>query len=477
MAVIQPVRINPGLRSSLSNLAKPLQEIEPQSTDWILISVVGVLFVIGQLMAYSTTFYWSMSQEGNPYSIYLKQLGYGVGGLVLFVIFSRIDYGRWNRTALTAIAIIAIALIAVLLVGTDTFGARRSLFGGSLQPSEPAKIIILMYGAAWLASRRKQVTSITVGLLPFVIIIGSMVALIAAEPDISTSLIILLAASAMFFMAGASLVQIVLTGGAAAGVAYFMVTVFQHVSNRLSGCANGCENVFQINRALIAIGSGGLFGSGMGLSYQKFGFLPMSHTDSVIAVVAEEMGLLGVALVLALFAIMAYRALRIAQRADTTFGAFWAVGLITWIMMQAVLNFLANNAIIPLPGVPVPFISYGGSSLISVLVASGILVSISRGTRFISKSSEDQDDEEEKSRGGNAEKVASSDIRRRNSGTRTTRTNRSGRSEDASTTEYIGRDVKFKPRLGRGSDTTGAGGAIRWRNGRYGTGTRNTRGR
>jgi cell division protein FtsW (lipid II flippase) len=379
--------------------------------------------------------------------------------------------------ALPAIALTVLALIAVLLVGTVTFGARRTLFGGSLQPSEPAKIIILMYGAAWLASRRKQVTSISIGLFPFVVIIGSMVALIAAEPDLSTSVIILLAASAMFFMAGASVIQIVLVGGAAAGFAYLMVTVFQHVSNRLTEFANGYESVYQIKRALIAIGSGGIFGNGIGLSYQKFGLLPAQNTDSVIAVVAEEMGLIGVALVLGLLAVLAYRALRIAQRADTTFGAFWAVGLVTWIMSQALLNLLANNGLIPLPGVPVPFISYGGSSLISVLAASGILISISRGTKMMSNSADSDDDGEEVPGGGNNEKVASTTIRRRDSGSRSARTNRSKQIEDDRSTEIIGRDVKFRPRLGRGSDTTGSSGSIRWRNGRYGTGTRYPRGR
>ncbi len=476
MAAIQPFRTLRGLRTSISSLAQPPSDTEPRTTDWILISVVGALVVLGLFMAYSTTFYWSVSEDGNPMGYFLKQLGYAGIGVVLFIILSRVDYGFWNRMALPAIAVTVIALIAVLVFGTHRFGAQRTLFGGSLQPSEPAKIIILMYGAAWLASRRKQVTNIRVGLIPFVFFNALIVGLIALEPDISTSIIILLAASAMFFMAGASVIQIILSVGAAAGVAYLMVTFVQHASNRVAQFMNGFESVYQIKQGLIAIGSGGIFGYGIGLSYQKFGLLPAQNTDSVFAVVAEEMGLLGVALILGLLLVLAYRGLRIAQRADTLFGAFWAVGIIIWITMQALLNLLAMNGYLPLPGIPVPFISYGGSSLISVLAACGILVSISRGTKILSNSSDIDEGEEEQPRGGITEKVASANFRRRDSGTRSARTNRSKQVEDSST-EIIGRDVKFRPRLGRGSDTTGSGGSVRWRNGRYGTGTRDARGR
>ncbi|HEY3289006.1 MAG TPA: FtsW/RodA/SpoVE family cell cycle protein, partial [Anaerolineae bacterium] len=380
MAAIQPVRSSRGLRSSLSSLAQPAER-KPLSTDWILVSIVGALVIFGLIMSYSTTFYWSVSQEGNPFSLFFKQLIYAGVGLVLFLVLSYLDYGIWHKLALPLMVLAIGLLLAVLFFGTRTFGATRTLFNGSLQPSEPAKIIILLYGAAWLASRRKQVTSITVGLVPFIIIIGTVVGLIIAEPDLSTSIIILIAASAMFFLAGASLIQIVMVGGLAAGLAYLMVGVFQHVSNRISGFKNGFEEVYQIKQALISIGSGGLFGTGIGGSYQKFGLLPAQHTDSVIAVVTEEMGLIGMVIVLILLAALAYRCLVIVQRSDTPFGAFWAIGLTTWLMMQALLNMMANTGLIPLPGVPIPFISYGGSSLISVLAAAGILVSISRGTK------------------------------------------------------------------------------------------------
>ncbi|MCL4504695.1 MAG: FtsW/RodA/SpoVE family cell cycle protein [Chloroflexi bacterium] len=483
MATIQPIRSDRSPRSSITHTSRKARDAKLPEMDWVLVFVVGALLVLGIVMAYSTTFYWSASasKDGSPFTQLLKQLGFAAIGIVLFIVLSRLDYGIWNRLSLPAILLTLLVLVAVLIWGESAFGAKRTLFG--FQPSEPAKIVALMYGATWLASRRKQVTSISVGLIPFAVIIGIVVALIAIEPDFSTSAIILLAASAMFFLAGASLIQIVLVSGAAVGFAYLMVNVFQHASDRLTSFftsfSNGQGPHYHILQSLLAFGEGGIFGKGIGAGYQKFGLLPTPHTDSVIAVVAEEMGLLGVAVVLGLFALLAYRSLRIAQKADTTFGAFWAIGIIVWIMMQTLLNLLAMTGLLPLPGVPVPFLSVGGSSLIAVLAACGILVSISRGTRIL-PSGEDSDNEgADELLGGKPDNSASTTIRRRDSGSRAARTDRSQKLEDhgRDASSIVGRDVKFTPRLRKGSGATRIRSAVRWRDGRYGTGSGYPRGR
>jgi cell division protein FtsW len=496
MATIQSTRAARGMRSNSTlrrSTAGPgsrrARAIEQPATDWFLVAIVLVLVVLGLIMAYSTTFYWSATSEGSPFTLFAKQLLYAVIGLVCFVVLSRIDYGIWRRWVLPAIAAAALSLVAVLIWGDTVFNARRTLLNGSLQPSEPAKIIILMYGAAWLASRREQVTSIRNGLAPFAVIVGLIVGFIVLQPDLSTSAIIFIAAAAMFFMAGASLYQILLVGCISVIAFIGLVNVFPHAMDRLQGFVGALGNPentqYHIQQSLLAIGDGGLFGSGIGAGRQKFGLLPTPHTDSVFAVLAEELGLLGVVVTLGLYVLLAYRSLRVAQKAGNAFGSFWAIGIITWIMMQALLNLLAMTGMLPLPGVPVPFLSVGGSSLISILAACGILVSISRGSRVVDEDGVPGGDEGDEPFGGRFNYRASSSVRRRNSRSRPARPDRAQSPADdgAGATDLIGRDVKWSARLSSSNDRrwnspdSPNASTFRWRTGRNGTGPRVPRGR
>jgi cell division protein FtsW len=468
--------------SALFNIGARNNSRAQPSADWFFIAVVGVLVVLGLVMAYTTTFFWSATSEGSPVVIFGKQLLYVAIGIVGFVLLSRIDYGFWRRLALPAMGVAILSLLGVLFWGDTILGAKRTLFNGSIQPSEPIKIIILLYGAAWLASRREQVTSITNGLIPFAVIVGAATAFIALQPDLSTSIVILLAASAMFFLAGASVVQIALVGGMSVATFALLVNKMPHAMERLTqfldSVGNPQNTQYHIQQSLLAIGDGGLFGSGIGAGHQKFGLLPTPHTDSVFAVLAEEMGLLGVIVTLGLFALLAYRSLRIAQKADTVFGAFWAIGLITWIMIQALLNLLAMTGMLPLPGVPVPFLSVGGSSLVSVLAACGILVSISRGTKYREDEAQGNDYGDDtysrQARYGQSGYRAGSSVRRRNSGSRATRPHRveSPDEDGIGASDIIGRDIKFTARLGKGPAPQRHTGSVRWRAGWNGTGSR-----
>ena len=474
------------IKTSISNITSRANVTEKLPMDWVLFAVVIVLTLIGLVMSYSTTFYNSAALRNNPFAQFENQLTYAGIGLVFLVILSRFDYGFWHLISPYLAVLTIVALGAVLAFGDARFGAKRAFLGGSIQPSEAAKITILLYAATWLSSRRDELGSLLMGVAPFVIILAIGTVTILFEPDLSTTVIILIAAFAMFFVAGARIHHLLIVLGIAVLLATTMMNapVFTHVAARMRDYLVSMQGGIpheQIQQAMAAFREGGLLGVGVGGGFAKY-FLYTAHTDSVFAVLADETGLLGLAVTLGLFIILVYRAFRIAQRSDSYMGAYWAIGLSTWIIMQTLLNSLAMVGLIPLPGIPVPFLSIGGSSLISVLSACGILLSISRGSPKMARTEVERSMPKRKNEliaGGRANHGASSIIRRRYSRSRTTRPDRSGAAEDDGNT-LIGRDVKFKTSLGKrsaGSAQTRLSGFIRRRAGRNGTGSGQTRGR
>jgi cell division protein FtsW len=453
------------------------QQGSPLGVDWIFVGVVLLLTLLGLLMAYSTTFFWSYTDyAGNPFAIFARQLGWTALGLLAFAGLSWLDYGYLKRVALPILGVTLLALLATVVVGTIVFGARRTLVGGSIHPSEIAKVAIAIYAGAWLASRQKDVQSIADGLLPFGAIIGIVSFFIAIQPDLSTTLVIVLMALTMFFMAGASWPQIIGVGLIAVAAFVVMMLVFPHAQDRWQVFTETFRNPaaldgnYHMRQITLTIGSAGLFGHGLGASYQKFGILPTPHTDSVLAVLADEMGLIGLFFSLALFAAFAWRGFVIAQRANTAFGAFVAIGVTIWVLAQALMNVLSVLAMIPFTGLPVPFLSVGGSSMVSLLIGCGILVSISRGSRLPEHASEPVDDEQPVARtrrtvGANAFH-ASTSLRRRNSRTRVARAKRAAGAERfVGDSTVVGQDIRFSARLGRRKPTNGIArrGVVRWR--------------
>jgi cell division protein FtsW len=440
------------------------------SADWIFIGGVLLLTALGLIMAYSTTFFWSQVQEGNPLSIFIRQVAWAGIGLLAFAVTSRMDYGIWQRYAIWIMAGCLVLLIAVLLFGDDVFGARRTFLNGSVQPSELVKIAVIIYAAAWLASRRDQVQSVANGLIPFGVIVGVVSFLIVFQPDLSTAATVILIAMAMFFMAGASVTQIVLVALIAGGAFFALVTVVPYAADRVNEFIKVWrtpnEMDYHIRQSLITLGGGGLWGNGIGASYQKFGYLPTPHTDSVVSVLGEEMGLIGLLIMIALFALFAWRGLRIAHHADTPFGSFIVVGVVTWVVGQMLLNVLAILAMIPFTGVPVPFLSVGGSSLMSLLAACGIVISISRGSRMLREDAAEENLPRVQVKGGQAFR-ASSTIRGRNSRTRFARAHRAKGAATDGDSVAIGRDVRFSGRLGQRHSNANPGPA-RWRGKRNG---------
>ncbi len=363
--------------------------------DVYLVLVVAALVAFGLLMVYSTTFDWSYLEYGSPVRIFLNQLrslGIGIVGLV---IAWRFDYRilRDRRVALGIMIATIIALASLLILSQNSaFGAQRSFYQGSVQPGEAAKLAVIVYFAAWLTSRQDQLQKIGYGLIPFAILLGLVVGLIVLQPDLSTAAIIMLTAWTLFFLAGANIFQIVLAALGAGFVGWTLSTQFDYARDRLVAHLAAMQDLtrasWHVQQAIIAFTAPGTraggtfspnwFGVGLGQSRQKFGFLPAAHTDSIFAIIGEELGLFGCLVVVTLFVLFVWRAFAIARNAQEPFGALLAAGIGSWVAFEALLNVSVMTAVIPFTGVPLPFISYGGSHLVTILTAVGLLMSVSR---------------------------------------------------------------------------------------------------
>lgn len=357
--------------------------------DWWLLAILITLVMFGLVMVYSATFGLAQQNEESPLSYLIKQGMYVCVGLVGLLVATRIDYHRYRRWALHGM-IAATALLAALVfvpgLGTDVFGAKRWIFIGpfSLQPSEIAKLALVIYLASWLSGKGQRVRSFSYGTLQVAVVLGMTVGLVMMEPDLGTSILIGTVGLAMFFVAGANLVQF----GASifVGASLFLTMALSSAYRRerllvfLDPDADARNLGWQVFQAKLALGSGGLFGLGLGASRQKFTWLPAPHNDAIFAIIGEELGLAGCFFLLMLFCALAIRGYRVARRAPDAFGALIAVGITTWLIFQALFNIGGIVSAMPLTGIPMPFISAGGSSLIVSMTAVGILLNISRQT-------------------------------------------------------------------------------------------------
>ncbi|MEO8608339.1 MAG: putative peptidoglycan glycosyltransferase FtsW [Chloroflexota bacterium] len=352
--------------------------------DGYLIVVLGILLAMGLLMVYSTTFDWSYQAFGSEWTIFLQHARNMAIGVCVTLVLAAIDYRIWRRLSVLMLLVTIGTLVAVLLFGDKVFNARRSLINGSFQPGELAELVVVIYMAAWLSSRRTQIRSITYGLLPFVVLVGIVAALILAQPDISTAATIIVVAGIMFFLAGADLLQIGVAAVIIAVVGVLYVTVIGpnyaqgRVTSYLSGSTDVTQANYHIQQAIVAFNNGGLTGVGLGQGKQKFGNLPAPHTDSIFAVIGEELGLMGASLVVGLYIALVVRGLQVARKAVDNFGALLAAGITIWIAIKALLNIAVMVAIVPPTGASLPFISFGGSSLVVVMSGVGLLLSVAR---------------------------------------------------------------------------------------------------
>ncbi len=351
--------------------------------DKPLVVIVAVLLTIGAGMVFSTTFNWSLEDFGSSTAIFIQRHLRNVAlALVMCAIFAVVDYRFWKRFVLLLLAVTLGALVAVNIFGDVVFNARRALIGGSLQPGELAEFTVVVYMAAWLSAKRTRVDSFFFGLVPFLVLLGVITVPIYLQPDYSTIVIIVLTAGAMYFLAGARIWHLATLGVVAVLAGLFIVQTpyaRDRVDSYIVSLADPTQANYHTQQVLIAFVNGGWTGRGLGQSTQKFNnALPAPHTDSIFAVIGEELGVLGASFVVILFVAFVIRGFQIARRAVDPFGSLLAIGLTLWVAVQALLNIAVMTAIIPSTGLPLPFISYGGSALMVTMIGVGLMLSVSR---------------------------------------------------------------------------------------------------
>ncbi|MBI4239595.1 putative lipid II flippase FtsW [Candidatus Uhrbacteria bacterium] len=356
--------------------------------DYIFLASFFILLTIGLIMLSSASVVVSYKKFDNSSYYLIHQILFGLlPGLALFTLFSRIDYHILKRFAFLFLVISLVLLAMVFLpgLGYEYGGARRWMHLGSIlfQPSEVVKLTFLLYLAAWLGNRgEKKVGDFSYGFIPFAAVVSIISFLIILQPDMGTMAVIALTAFCMYVVAGARMKHIALAAG---GGFILLLILIKSASYRLERFTTFLHPEldplgigYHINQALLAIGTGGFWGRGFGHSRQKFAYLPEVTGDSIFAIIAEELGFFFVILFLSLFIFVILRGLRIAQHAPDTFGLLVGVGIMSWIGCQTFINIGAMLSLLPLTGIPLPFVSYGGSAMAVLLAAMGIMTNISR---------------------------------------------------------------------------------------------------
>lgn len=348
---------------------------------WLFLTIAGLL-VLGMLMVYSTTFDYGLRFQDDATYYFRRQFMAMMLGLATAVLIMQFDYNILRRVSVPLLGATMLGLIVVLFFGEAIFGAQRGFYEGSYQPSEVAKLAMILYISHWLSTKGERIKLVTYGLIPFSIIVGVVCALIVRQPDLSTAGLIALVSFTLFFIAGAEWRQFTLAGTLGGTVFLILITTLPHAAARVDAYTTALRDPNQaswhVQQSLVALGRGGLFGVGLGESTQKFGPLPAAHTDGVFAVLGEELGLMGTMLVIMLLLLLMWRGFRIAQQARDSYGSLLAMGITCWLGFQALINIAVITAVIPFTGIPLPFLSYGGSSLAVSLVGAGILLNISR---------------------------------------------------------------------------------------------------
>jgi cell division protein FtsW len=356
--------------------------------DYILIGAVGLLLALGAQMVYSASVVIAHNEFGDETYFFTRQLTWIAFGTVGLIVAASVDYHRWQKVSLLMLVLTVVALVLVLVpgLGMVQYGSARWLKLGplpSFQPSELAKITVVIYMADWLARKGKGVSGLTHGSIPFLIILGVVAGLVVVEPDMGTAVIICAVAFSVFFVAGANLWHLIL-GFVPGGLLTAVVVTYAapYRAERLAGFldpfADPLGKGWQAMQTFIALGSGGLYGVGFGMSRQKAYYLPNAHTDSILAIIGEELGLIGTMAVILLLMVIGWRGLRIALRAPDPFGRLLALGLTAKILWQAIINIGAVTSSLPYTGVTLPFVSFGGNSLCMTMIGIGLMLSVSR---------------------------------------------------------------------------------------------------
>ncbi len=370
---------------------KPNNSTQRHEADKSIMTAMFVLIAVGLVLLFSASSVVSYDRFGNTYHYFQNQLvGLGVG-LVGFFVAYRINYHFWKKYAFLFLIASVLLLVLVFIPGLQAaHGTARSwinIFGQSFQPSELVKLSFLIYLATWLEAKKEDLGNFASGTFPFLIVLAIISVLMYLQPDLGTLFIIISSAVMVFFVGGGKLQHLFLAGALGAiGLFIVLNAGSAYQSDRFKCLKDPSfstqDKCYQINQSLIAVGSGGWFGRGLGQSRQKFMYLPEVWGDSIFSIAAEEVGFVFSALLLLLYLFIFYRGLLIARAAPDLYGSALATGIIAWLAIQTFLNVGGMINLIPMTGVPLPFISAGGSALMSALIAMGILVNISKHTKL-----------------------------------------------------------------------------------------------
>ncbi len=413
-----------GKRTTLSERLKSKSASQRKSInlgiDVPLLLMVITLLIFGLLMVYSASYDYSLNWYNDPGRIFYRQVLWMVLGIAGAALLTFLDYHIWRRWALWLMGLTAAGLAGVLVINEIRNGAVRTLAGGSIQPSELAKLVIILYLAVWLFSKREQLGDITFGIIPLAAILGLLGGLIYLQPDLSAVVTIFFLGGTMFFLAGGELRQIIFMVVLALVVGWVVVqlnsTGSERVADYLAGVKDPAQASYHVRRSLEAFVKGGWLGVGIGKADTKLTGLPVPPTDSIFAVVGEETGVLGAAALVGLYGLLLWRGLKIAQQAPDALGSLMAAGLSIWLAMEAFVNMAVMVNLLPFAGNALPFVSAGGSNLVVSLAAVGILLNISR------KSAQHTEETERSF-------SAVIDLRRRDRGRRVSRPRRSASAE------------------------------------------------
>lgn len=363
--------------------------------DFTLVITVLLLLSIGLVMVLSASSPTSLQEYGNSYKYFVRQLIFAIGGLFAMYMISKIDYRLFQKFYKHAWWISVGLLIAVLIIGTESHGAKRWIDLGftTFQPSEIVKFFMIIFYGGILVKNRNELGDFGNGLVKHVAFLIPIIGLLILEPHISTSMVIIITCCVMIIVAGCKFWQFLATGVTAAGIIGSISTIlyfvneqfqerFQYIVTRvitfLDPWKDATGDGWQVIQSLYAIGSGGVFGTGLGDSKQKYLYLPEPHNDFIFSVLAEELGFAGCVLVFALFAIFIWRGILIAMKAPDMFGSLVAIGITTLVGIQAIINIAVVTSSMPATGMQLPFFSYGGTALFILLCEVGVLLSISR---------------------------------------------------------------------------------------------------
>jgi cell division protein FtsW len=361
----------------------------PLASYYLVVGTTLLLIGLGLIMVLSASSVTSYADSGSSFTIAVRQGIWVAIGLPALWLGSRLPIRvyRWLGYPMLALSVVLLVAVLVPGIGQNVSGATRwiALPGGlQLQPSEPAKLALVLWGADLLARKEKLLDSTKHLLIPLLPIALLLALLVMAEPDMGTTIVLMTVLLALLFTAGAPMAAFARLGIGLGGLAAVLAVTEPYRLQRLTGFRNPCAQQhalgigYQACQGLYALSSGGWFGLGLGASREKFGYLPNQYTDYIFAIIGEELGLLGTFVVLGLFALLGYAGIRIAQRCPDRFSQLAAAGVTAWLLGQALVNMGAVVGLLPITGIPLPLVSFGGSALVPTMFAIGMLISFAR---------------------------------------------------------------------------------------------------